>query len=157
MAGTIGENLLLARPNADPGQMAEAVRAAHLEWWLQSLPDGLDTRVGPGGTGVSGGERRRISLARALLADFPILIVDEPTAGLDPATAGAVVDEILAATAGRGLLLITHGTAGLEQMDEILVLERGRVHERGAHPELLAAGSTYARFWEARDGPEARS
>ena len=85
-----------------------------------------------------------------MLGGFPILIADEPTAGLDPATAQSVVDEILAVD--RGVLLITHGTEGLDTMDEIVVLDAGRVIERGTHQDLLAAGGLYASFWKARSG-----
>jgi len=148
--GTLADNLLLGRPEATPADLRRALVDARLSGWVESLPLGLDTPVGRGGMEVSGGERRRISLARALLAGFPVLIADEPTAGLDPETAAAVVSALLAGTAEHGLLLITHGTEGLEEMDEILVLDRGRVAERGTHRDLLAAGGRYARFGEAR-------
>jgi len=150
LAATVRDNLLIADPTASDGDLGAALRAVHLDGWAASLPDGLDTRIGPAGRPVSGGERRRISLARAMLREFPILIADEPTAGLDTATARSVIGEILAA--GRGVLLITHGTEGLDRMDEILVLDEGRVVERGTHSELLEAGGLYARFREARDG-----
>ena len=149
-AGTVRDNLLLADPGATDDDLLDALQAVHLGDWAGSLPEGLDTRIGPAGRPVSGGEGRRISLARAMLGGFPILIADEPTAGLDPATAQSVVDEILAA--GRGVLLITHGTEGLDTMDEIVVLDEGRITERGTHQDLLAAGGLYARFWDARRG-----
>ena len=148
--GTLADNLLLGRPGATPAELQAALAAARLDDWVAGLPAGLATPVGPGGAEVSGGERRRLSLARARLAAFPVLIADEPTAGLDPGTATAVVAALVATGERRGLLLITHGTEGLEQMDEIVVLDRGRVVERGTHAGLLAAGGRYARFWEAR-------
>ena len=151
--GTLGANLLLGRPDAGPGEVSRALEAARLTQWVDALPAGLSTPVGPGGGEVSGGERRRISLARALLAGFPVLVADEPTAGLDPAAAAAVVASLLAAGKERGLLLITHGADGLEAMDEIIVLDRGRVAERGSHRRLLEEGGRYAEFWEARQRP----
>jgi ABC-type transport system involved in cytochrome bd biosynthesis fused ATPase/permease subunit len=146
----VADNLLLGRPEATGPEVARALAAARLEAWVAGLPAGLDTPVGPGGTEVSGGERRRLSLARALLAGFPILIADEPTAGLDPEAAAGVVATLVATGESRGLLLITHGAEGLEEMDEIVVLDRGRVAERGTHAALLAAGGGYTRFWAAR-------
>jgi len=148
--GTLADNLLLGRPGAGPAELAEALAGPRLDRWVASLPEGPATRLGPGGAGVSGGERRRISLGRALLAGFPVLVADEPTAGLDPEAAAGVVAALLAAGEDRGLLLITHGAEGLEQMDEIVVLDRGRVAERGTHSALLARGGRYAAFWEAR-------
>ena len=152
LAGTVRDNLLLADPGATDDDLSDALRAVHLGEWAASLPEGLDTRIGPAGRPVSGGESRRISLARAMLGGFPILIADEPTAGLDPATARSVVDEILAVD--RGVLLITHGTEGLDTMDEIIVLDAGRITERGTHQDLLAAGGLYSRFWDTRGGTQ---
>ena len=150
IAGTLADNLLLGRPEATGAQVQAALAAARLEAWVASLPAGTATPVGPGGAEVSGGERRRLSLARALLAGFPVLIADEPTAGLDPEAAAAVVAALVATGKDHGLLLITHGAEGLEAMDEIVVLDRGRVAERGTPAALLAAGGLFARFWETR-------
>ena len=122
-----------AVPRPAAPRCRRALAAARLEAWVASLPAGLATPVGPGGAEVSGGERRRLSLARALLAGFPMLIADEPTAGLDPEAAAAVVAALVATGKDHGLLLITHGAEGLEEMDEIVVLDRGRVAERGTH------------------------
>ncbi|MGD9962133.1 thiol reductant ABC exporter subunit CydD [Nocardioides sp.] len=116
------ENVRLARPAADDDEVEQALRAAHLGPWLDALPDGLATMVGEGNAQVSGGERARIGIARALLADQPVLVLDEPTAHLDSATAQAVSDDILAATSGRSVVWITHGSIGLDRMDEILQL-----------------------------------
>lgn len=148
--GTLADNLLLGRPGATPDEVREALVGARLDRWAGSLPQGLATRIGPGGDEVSGGERRRISLARALLAGFPVLVADEPTAGLDPEAAAGVVAALLAAGEDRGLLLITHGAEGLEEMDEVVVLDRGRVVERGTHTALLERRGRYTAFWEAR-------
>ena len=103
--------------------------------------------MGPNGARLSGGQRQRVSVARALLADFPVLVLDEPVEHLDPAAADALMADLLALTAGRSTLLITHRLAGLETVDEILVLEDGRVTERGTHAALLARGGRYAGLW----------
>ena len=120
---TIRENLRLARPGASDVDLHDALRRARLDDWVASLPDGLDTPVGEEGSRLSGGQRQRLTLARALLADAPVLVLDEPTAHLDPATAQSVMDDVLAATAGRSVLLITHRPEGLEQMDEVVTLD----------------------------------
>jgi ATP-binding cassette subfamily C protein CydC len=148
--GTLADNLLLGAPGAGKGEVHRALAAARIDAWVAALPAGLATPVGRDGAEVSGGERRRLSLARALLAGFPVLIADEPTAGLDPAVAAGVVAALIATGDDRGLLLITHGVEGLEAMDEILVLERGRVVERGPHRDLLALGGRYAAYWKAQ-------
>ena len=151
---TIAANITLARPGASQDELAEAARQARLLPWIASLPQGFQTPVGARGTAVSGGERQRIALARALLADPALLILDEPTAHLDPDNRRALTADLLAATAqatrrGRATLLITHEMDGLDQVDEIVVLDGGRVAERGTHRELLAAGGLYGRMWAA--------
>ena len=141
---TIGENLRLARPGASDAELGHAVAQALLAPWIAGLPDGLDTRVGMHGVAVSGGERQRIAVARAILADPAMLVLDEPTAHLDPARRQELTSRLLAAGPGRSVLLITHDPAGLDQADEIVVLDQGRVCQRGTHAELLAAGGWYA-------------
>ncbi|GAB3258893.1 thiol reductant ABC exporter subunit CydD [Alteromonas gracilis] len=121
-ASTVAENVRLARPEADDAEVLQALRTAHLGDWLAGLPRGLHTVLGEGGRGVSGGERARLGLARAVLARTPVLVLDEPTAHLDTATARAVTDDLLAATAGRSLVWITHGRVGLDAMDDVLDL-----------------------------------
>ena len=124
---TIRANLLLARPDASDDELRAALGRARIGEWVASLPDGLDTQVGEEGTRLSGGQRQRLVLARALLAGAPVLLLDEPTAHLDPATARRLMDDVLDASAGRTVLLITHRPEGLERMDEIVVLDAGRV------------------------------
>jgi ABC-type multidrug transport system fused ATPase/permease subunit len=126
-SSTIRENLRLARPEASDAELHGALRRARLGEWVASLPDGLDTLVGEEGNAVSGGQRQRLVLARALLADAPVLVLDEPTAHLDPSTATALMDDVLDATADKTVLLITHRPEGLERMDEIVALDAGRV------------------------------
>ena len=145
---TIGANLRLARPSASDDALAEAAARARLLPWISSLPAGMQTRVGTRGTTISGGERQRIALARALLADPAVLILDEPTASLDVATAAALRTDLLAVTAGRATLLITHELDGLEELDEIVVLEDGRAVERGTHRQLLATGGRYRQLFD---------
>jgi ATP-binding cassette, subfamily C, bacterial CydC len=146
---TIADNIRLARPGAGQPDLDEVATRARLLTWIRSLPRGWDTMVGPGGIAVSGGERQRIALARALLADPPLLILDEPAAHLDPGNRRALTADLLAATAGRATLLITHDMDGLDQVDEIVVLAGGRVVERGRHQELCQAGGLYQRMHEA--------
>ena len=137
---TIAANVRLARPSATQQDLDEAAARARLLPWIGALPQGWDTMVGPRGMAVSGGERQRIALARALLADPALLILDEPTAHLDPENRQALTADLLAATEGRATLLITHDLDGLDQVDEIVVLDRGRVAERGTHQDLAPGG-----------------
>jgi ATP-binding cassette subfamily C protein CydCD len=135
---SVRENLLLARKGATEAELRDALKRARLLDWADSLPDGLDTLVGEHGARLSGGQRQRLALARALLADFPFLVLDEPAEHLDLPTADALTADLLAATEGRTTLLITHRLAGLEAVDEVVVLAEGRVVQRGSHAELAA-------------------
>ncbi len=146
---SIGENLRLARPGATDGELAEVAARAGLGDWLAGLPDGLNTQAGPGGAALSGGQRQRIALARALLAGPAVLVLDEPAAHLDRAGRREFLADLLDAAAGRTVLLITHDLDGLDQVDDIVVLDRGRVAERGTHEELAAAGGLYRRLLDA--------
>lgn len=136
---SVRENLRLARTGASEGELRQALAAARLLEWADGLPDGLDTLVGEHGERISGGQRQRLALARALLADFPVLVLDEPAEHLDLATADALTTDLLAATEGRTTVLITHRLAGLEEVDEVLVLDRGTVVQRGTYAELAVA------------------
>ncbi|MER6672060.1 thiol reductant ABC exporter subunit CydD [Streptomyces sp. NPDC000983] len=135
---SVRENLLLARKDATEDELRDALGRARLLDWADSLPDGLDTLVGEHGARLSGGQRQRLALARALLADFPVLVLDEPAEHLDLPTADALTADLLAATEGRTTLLITHRLAGLEAVDEVVVLDAGRVVQHGSYAELTA-------------------
>jgi ABC-type multidrug transport system fused ATPase/permease subunit len=119
---TIRENLRLARPQADEPELWAALQRARLADWVASLPAGLDTQMGEEGTMLSGGQRQRLVLARAFLSGAPVLLLDEPTAHLDPPTAQALLDDVLAAAGDRTVLLITHRPEGLDRMDEVVVV-----------------------------------
>ena len=147
---TIGGNLRLARPGASDDELAAAAARARLLPWIETLPKGFQTPVGVHGTAMSGGERQRLALTRALLADPALLILDEPTAHLEAAARRALTADLLDVTAGRGTLLITHQLDGLDQADEIVVLEAGRAVQRGTHRELLRAGGLYRWMWDRR-------
>ncbi|WP_328554589.1 thiol reductant ABC exporter subunit CydD [Streptomyces sp. NBC_00358] len=139
---TVRENLLLARKDATEAALRDALGRARLLDWVDGLPDGLDTLIGEHGARLSGGQRQRLALARALLADFPVLVLDEPAEHLDLPTADALTADLLAATEGRTTLLITHRLAGLDAVDEVIVLAEGRAVQRGTFAELSAVQGT---------------
>jgi len=146
---TLRENLLLARPDADDAALAEACRSAQLQDWIDSLPQGYDTELGEAGVRLSGGQARRVAVARALLLDAPILILDEPTEGLDALTERELLATLMRTShrtgRARSVLLITHRLNALDTiaaqdwLDEVVVLDQGRVVERGTVAHLLAA------------------
>jgi len=142
-------NLRLARPEATEDELRAVAERVRLAEWVDELPAGWDTVVGEDGGLLSGGQRQRLVLARALLANPRVLLLDEPTEGLDPATADAVLADVLAAAGGRTVLLATHRLRGLEEFDEIVVLEGGRVLQRGSHAELLNQPGYYRDRWQA--------
>ena len=138
-ASSLRENLRLARPEATADEIVAALRGVQLGPWLDGLPAGLDTMVGDGHAQVSGGERARIGLARAVLADLPVLVLDEPTAHLDTGTAQAVTDDLLAAGRGRTVVWITHGSIGLDRMEHVLDLGRDSDPPESSNTAALAA------------------
>ncbi|MFJ4850684.1 MULTISPECIES: thiol reductant ABC exporter subunit CydD [unclassified Streptomyces] len=147
---TVRENLRMARPGAPDAELTGALAAARLDL-------GLDTPVGEHGTRLSGGQRQRLGLARALLAGFPVLVLDEPAEHLDLATADALTADLLAATAGRTTVLITHRLTGLADVDEIVVLDRGRVVQRGTYDELAVAEGPFRRTLERERAADGRT
>jgi ABC-type multidrug transport system fused ATPase/permease subunit len=144
--GTVKQNLLLTRPEASEDDLIQAARQAQIHEFIQTLPQGYDTWLGEQGLRLSGGERQRLAIARALLKDAPILILDEPTANLDPIVEREVMQTIQTLRQGRTTLLITHRLVGLDVADEILVLQAGRIVERGQHCELWQAKGVYWRM-----------
>lgn len=145
---SVRENLLLAKKDATDDELREVLAAARLLKWADSLPDGLGTLVGEHGARLSGGQRQRLALARALLADFPVLVLDEPAEHLDLPTADALTADLLSATEGRTTLLITHRMAGLDAVDEVIVLDAGRVVQRGRYGDLVAVEGPLRALWE---------
>jgi len=148
---TIRQNVVLARPDAADDEILAALTRAGLGDWLAGLPDGLDTQVGEDGDAVSGGQRRRIALARAFLSSARFLVLDEPTAHLDANGARDLLGGLASRRNDtRGILVVSHTLDGLEDWDEIVVLDGGRVAERGTHRTLAAAGGAYAQLLAAR-------
>ncbi|MGE5256977.1 MAG: thiol reductant ABC exporter subunit CydC [Hyphomicrobiales bacterium] len=141
---TIRANLLLAKPDAGDAELRGALAAARLMDFVGHLPDGLDTWVGEAGQLMSAGQARRLAVARAILRDAPVWVLDEPTEGLDRLTEAELVESLLEVTRGRTVLWITHRLVGMERMDAVAVLDQGRVTAHGTHAELLAQHARYA-------------
>jgi ATP-binding cassette subfamily B protein len=148
--GTIADNLRMAAPDATQADLDRVARIARLDEVVERLPDGWHTRVGEAGSTLSGGEKQRVSIARALLKDAPIVLLDEATAALDPANEAAVADAIAELARDRTVIVVAHRLSTVVAADRILVLDQGRITEHGDHDTLLAAGGTYARFWTER-------
>jgi ATP-binding cassette, subfamily C, bacterial CydC len=143
----IRDNLQLAKKDATDEEMKEVLDQVQMSDWLCSLPEGLDTWIGEHGLSISGGQRQRLGLARTLLQNTPILILDEPTAHLDIVTENHLIQSLLKILKGRTTLWITHRLSGLDRMDNILVLDSGEIVEHGRHEELLKSGGLYAHMW----------
>ncbi len=144
---TLQSNIAFGRPGASQAEVMAAVEAAELTTFIAGLPDGMETKVGERGLKLSGGERQRVGLARALLADPRVLILDEATSALDSRTEAAIQATLRKARRGRTTLVVAHRLSTVADADEILVLRRGRVVERGNHDALLASGGEYAALW----------
>jgi ATP-binding cassette subfamily C protein CydC len=140
---TLRKNLLMARPEADETALSSALEKAQLLDWVESLPQGLDTWVGEGGSGLSGGQARRLSLARMFLQDAPIWVLDEPTEGLDRVTERKMMQALFQASQAHTLLVITHRTTDLERFDDIILMDQGRIVARGRHDALLKTSPRY--------------
>ncbi|MFD2110578.1 ABC transporter ATP-binding protein [Thiorhodococcus fuscus] len=146
-SGTIRDNLRLARPTVSEAQLRRAVEVAQAQTLIEALPDGYETQVSELGARLSGGERQRIAVARALLADTQVLVLDEATAFADSLTQRAFFQALRAAYPDKALLVVAHRLYGIEQADQILVLERGQVTDRGTHAELLRSSVYYRAMW----------
>jgi subfamily B ATP-binding cassette protein MsbA len=148
--GTMAENIALARPSATREAIEAASHAAHCDEIIRALPDGLDTVVGERGLKLSGGQRQRVSIARAILADAPVLLFDEATSSLDSESELAVRDAMQSLVRGRTVFVIAHRLSTVRAADQILVLDRGRLLERGSHAELVERSGRYRALYEAQ-------
>jgi len=148
---SILQNLKLARSTATQPEVEEATRKAQIHELIASMPKGFDTFIGEQGLRLSGGERQRLAIARAILKDAPILILDEPTANLDPLTEQQVLNTLFRTMQGRTTLLITHRLIGLEHFNEIIVMNHGCIIERGTHASLLAGNTLYHHLWDLQN------
>jgi len=148
---TIGYNIGYGRPGATQDEIEAAARAAHVHAFIESLPQGYATMVGERGLKLSGGEKQRVAIARTLLKNPPILIFDEATSALDSANERAIQGELASAAQGKTALVIAHRLSTVVDAHEILVMEQGRVVERGSHRDLLAQDGRYARMWRLQN------
>lgn len=150
--GSVRDNIAYGRPDASEAEIVEAARTAEAWDFIQALPEGLDTAVGERGVRMSGGQRQRLSLARALLKDPPILVLDEATSAVDNETEAAIQRSLRRIGHGRTVIMIAHRLSTIVHADEIAVIEAGRVAERGTHAELLALDGRYAAQWRVQTG-----
>ncbi|HEU5050046.1 MAG TPA: ABC transporter ATP-binding protein, partial [Gemmatimonadales bacterium] len=152
--GTIADNIAYSRPGASRAAILEAGRVAHCDEFVARMPEGYDTVVGERGVKLSGGQRQRVAIARAILADPRILILDEATSSLDSESEALIRDGLRRLRAGRTTFVIAHRLSTIASADQILVLEGGRIVERGTQPELLALGGRYRQLYEKQYGAE---
>ncbi|MBR7830788.1 ABC transporter ATP-binding protein [Actinospica sp. MGRD01-02] len=150
--GTVRENIAYGDPTAGDERIEDAARRADAADFIDALPQGYDTIIGQGGSSLSGGQRQRLAIARALLRDTPVLVLDEPTTGLDAVAARKVLDPLRRLMSGRTTILISHDLHLAHDADEILVVDAGRIVQRGRHDELTAVRGKYAELWEAQNG-----
>jgi ATP-binding cassette subfamily B protein len=151
---SVRENIAMAKPGASEEEITAAARAAGAHDFIQRLPQGYDTQLGEGGGGLSGGQKRRLAIARAILRDAPIVILDEPTVGLDAASEKRVMEAIGRLTRGRTTFMVTHQLATIMDFDRIVVLSGGKVVESGRHEDLIRADGLYRRLWESQQAGE---
>ena len=145
---TIGENVAYGRPEADLQEIVAAARAANADEFIGELENGYDTVIGERGATLSGGQRQRIAIARALIRDAPILILDEPMTGLDVESEAKVREALDRLMAGKTCIMITHDLPSIADADLVLLLEEGRILDRGTHAELLASSGRYRQLYK---------
>ncbi len=148
LTGTVAQNIGFGRRDADRDEIEAAARAAAADAFIRALPQGYDTRIAPSEAAFSGGERQRLSIARAILRDAPILLLDEPTSALDAESEAAIRLALERLERGRTTLVIAHRLATILDADRIVVMDRGRIVDKGTHPELLARGGLYADLYQ---------
>jgi len=153
--GTIRENVAFSRPDASEAEVMEACRIAHVGEFAEGFADGYDTVVGERGVRLSGGQRQRVAIARAILADPRILILDEATSSLDSESEALIQEGLSWLMKGRTTFVIAHRLSTIRRADQILVIEKGRVVERGTHAELFASGGRYREMYDRQHGLEA--
>jgi subfamily B ATP-binding cassette protein MsbA len=144
--GPVWQNIAYGRPEASRGELVRAAELANADGFIRELPDGYNTMVGERGVTLSGGQQQRIAIARALIRNAPILILDEPTTGLDAASEALVLDALRQLMRGKTTIMIAHSLTTVQQADQIFVVDHGRLCERGTHATLLAASGVYARL-----------
>ena len=149
---TLRENIAFARPSATEAEIRRAAEAAHVAEFVDGLPDGYDTMVGERGVKLSGGQRQRVALARAILRDAPILLLDEATSALDSESEILVQEALWRLMEGRTALVVAHRLSTVASMDQLVVLDRGRIVEQGTHHELLTTKGAYAKLWQHQSG-----
>jgi ATP-binding cassette subfamily B protein len=154
---TIEYNIAYGRPGAARAEVVAAARAAHIHAFVESLPDGYETRVGERGLKLSGGEKQRVAIARTLLKAPAILVFDEATSALDSRTERVIQHELESISESRTTLVIAHRLSTVVHADQILVMDHGRIVERGTHAELLARGGAYASIWEIQSRERAKA
>ena len=147
---TIANNIRFGEPNAPMERVIEAAKKACCHDFISSLPQGYETVIGEGGASLSGGEKQRISIARAIMKDAPVIILDEATANIDPENERDLMEAVHALTREKTVIMIAHRLKTVRNADQIIVLDKGRISEEGKHGELINKGGIYARFIDSR-------